>query len=212
MCNYSINLRINCVLCLGRKCGMKKIILFGDSITAGYAEGEITRILTDGIQQSFPQFEVINAGIPGDTTEEALQRVTEHVLRYKARWVTLFFGINDLATQHLVTQKEFQQNMTQLVTQIGRQKILLLTPPWADPLLHQEDRPIERIQAYREIILKIGAEMDIPVLDVFQKMIQAEVPKQFLQVDGLHFSKKGYELLTQLISAGIKKKESDLHG
>jgi len=53
---------------------MAKIILFGDSITAGYSKGKVTDQLTRRIKASFPAADVVNAGIPGETTREALLR------------------------------------------------------------------------------------------------------------------------------------------
>lgn len=74
----------------------KPLILFGDSLTAGYLDGEITDELTKRLAAVFPEVPVVNAGIPGDTTTGALIRLHDHVLRYDPKLVTVFFGANDV--------------------------------------------------------------------------------------------------------------------
>ena len=39
---------------------MKKIILFGDSLLAGYIDGHATNIVTQGLQEKLPNFTIIN--------------------------------------------------------------------------------------------------------------------------------------------------------
>ncbi len=51
---------------------MKKIILFGDSLLAGYINGHATNIVTQGLQEKLPKFTIINNSVPGSTTEEAI--------------------------------------------------------------------------------------------------------------------------------------------
>ena len=51
---------------------MKKLILFGDSLLAGYIDGHATNIVTQGLQEKLPNFTIINNSVPGSTTEEAI--------------------------------------------------------------------------------------------------------------------------------------------
>ena len=39
---------------------MKKLILFGDSLLAGYTDGRATNIVTQGLQEKLPKFTIIN--------------------------------------------------------------------------------------------------------------------------------------------------------
>ena len=48
---------------------MKKLILFGDSLLAGYIDGHATNIVTQGLQEKLPNFTIINNSVPGSTTE-----------------------------------------------------------------------------------------------------------------------------------------------
>ena len=48
----------------------------------------------------FPNWKVVNAGVPGDTTFDALNRIEEDVLSYKPDFVTVFLGTNDAVSFH----------------------------------------------------------------------------------------------------------------
>lgn len=74
-----------------RRSQVAKLFLFGDSITAGYYEQEITGLLTSRLQRALPEFQVVNAGMPGDTTNDGLARIADFILRYDPTYVTVFF-------------------------------------------------------------------------------------------------------------------------
>ena len=98
---------------------MKKIILFGDSITAGYEDGVTDFRLNEEIEAIFTDVEVINAGIPGDTSQGALKRVKNHVLKYEPDIVTVFFGANDASKISGLDINSYQENILALVRLIG---------------------------------------------------------------------------------------------
>lgn len=182
----------------------ESIILFGDSITAGYVEGEITRQLTDKVQKAFPNDIVRNAGIPGDTTVNAIERVDPHVLRYNPTIVTLFFGINDLSSDRELTINIYEKNMIELIDTIGPERLILITPPYTKQSLRQYDRPTERILEYTDLVSRLAERYSIPSIHLYDAMIATEHPDELLQEDGLHFSSAGYELLASLINDKIQ--------
>ncbi len=58
----------------------KKIVLFGDSITAGYLDEAVSPVLVDLVKRDIvamglEEVAVINAGMPGDTTEDGLKTI-----------------------------------------------------------------------------------------------------------------------------------------
>lgn len=46
--------------------------------------------LTPRLQEMFPNWKVVNAGVPGDNTFDALNRIEEDVILYKPDFVTVF--------------------------------------------------------------------------------------------------------------------------
>ena len=74
---------------------MKTLVCFGDSITADETFYDGMPRLTPRLQEMFPNWIVVNAGVPGDNTFDALNRIEEDVISYKPDFVTVFLGTND---------------------------------------------------------------------------------------------------------------------
>lgn len=185
---------------------MVKIILFGDSITAGYEEGLTDFRLNEKIEAVFDEIEVINAGIPGNTTKEALERVERHVLRYVPDLVTVFFGANDVSLTSGMSLEAYKKNMLALIERIGSDKMILIGTPYASQRFYATERPLERLKEFSDCVRVISLEQGISYIDLLEAML-ADQPESYLQRDGLHFSEAGYELLARLINEEIRKKK-----
>lgn len=183
---------------------MRKIILFGDSLTAGYKDGMITDLLTAPIQRQFSEDEIINAGIPRDTTRDALQRMEQHVLRYSPDLVTIFFGANDAAVYRDVTIEEYEQNLRMMIDKVGSDKVLLISPPYISQKLRGEDHPFSLLEKYVAVTQQLAKEYSLDYLDLFHEMLRDD-SDLWLQSDGLHFSDYAYERLQTLICEKLRE-------
>lgn len=185
---------------------MTKIILFGDSITAGYENGLTDFRVNEGIEEKFPDVEVINAGIPGDNTNGAVARVQDHVVKYQPNIVVIFFGANDAAIHSGVSVSDYQQNLELLIKMIGSKKVILIGGPFA---LQEDkyglDRPLKNIEAFSQVAEVVAKENQVPFVNILEEMLSRN-PEELLQDDGLHFSDQGYALLIKLINQEIAKK------
>lgn len=188
----------------------KPIILFGDSITAGYVAGEITDELTRRLAQLFPGEGFVNAGIPGDTTTGALGRLNDHVLRYDPKLVTVFFGANDVCPSCEVPLPLFEENLTTIVEEIGVEKVLLIGLPYVNPKRYDDERPDAAVLIYNKVVQRVADRYAIPFVSLFSEMQERAVAEGFYQVDGLHFSSAGYDYLAAKMSEGIKEKLKEL--
>ena len=105
-----------------------KLVTFGDSITAG--------VFVDR-KDSFPNLieevtgiRVINSGVPGNSTAEAVKRIEKDILLYKPNFVTIGFGMNDHylinSNAHMVSLKDYSHNMMHLVNLIRDHKAVAL--------------------------------------------------------------------------------------
>ena len=56
---------------------MTKVVLFGDSLTAGVIDGHPSPIFTRLLEDKFPDVEFINRGLPGDQTRNACKRLRQ---------------------------------------------------------------------------------------------------------------------------------------
>lgn len=189
---------------------MTTVVCFGDSITAR-KEGNPSPALTYKLSQKLPDYHFINAGISGNTTEQAIERFAADVIAKKPDYVTVLFGSNDSATYRLVDLELFKRNITTFAKVIGPQKTILVSPPPVDESL-QEARSNESLLQYVSAVREVAEETDSHYIDFFKAMYSREDYTKLLvgeKEDGLHFGDAGYELLSDLIAQKLKELNTD---
>jgi acyl-CoA thioesterase I len=75
----------------------KRIVFLGDSLTAGYGVGKdraYPALIAERIRKAHLPYEVINAGVSGDTSADGLRR-TDWVLQQKVDVLVIALGAND---------------------------------------------------------------------------------------------------------------------
>ncbi|WP_125712204.1 SGNH/GDSL hydrolase family protein [Companilactobacillus kedongensis] len=191
---------------------MKKIVLFGDSIFAGYSDGKMTDALTDRISKHFPDDKVINLSIPGYKTSNAVSNIQQNILELHPDLLILGFGANDISTNDEIKPGKFASNLATIIDAVGKDKIVLLSPPYTD--WHKvPSRPWTRQLQFDLVTEHIGKESDIAYIDLLHEMSNSNSVQKLLQTDGLHFTSKGYNLLEELLVPQIKltlAKQSEL--
>ncbi|MEO6875684.1 MAG: GDSL-type esterase/lipase family protein [Opitutaceae bacterium] len=148
-----------------------RIVCFGDSITGVYYHTGDRRAWCDllglALQRRFPaaRIEMLNAGISGQTTGDALPRLETDVLAPRPDLVVLMFGMNDAAK---LAPETYRANLREFTSRIRARgaELIFMTPnavDEGDPL-----RPPDRVAAYAEIMREVGRELAVPVADAFQ--------------------------------------------
>ncbi|MFH1397751.1 MAG: GDSL-type esterase/lipase family protein [Candidatus Omnitrophota bacterium] len=100
----------------------KDIICFGDSITkgAGSTEGnDYPSLLSQKLNM-----QVINAGVDGDTTRDALARINEDVLQYNPRLVIVEFSGNDFLKG--ISPQETFDNLDRILVMIQQKQAMVV--------------------------------------------------------------------------------------
>ena len=187
---------------------MLEIICFGDSITAR-KEGYPSPILTHKLSSKLPNYKFINAGVSGNTTEQAMFRFNKDVLSKRPDVVTVLFGANDSATDKLVDIDTFKRNISLFAKQIGPEKTILISPAPVDESL-QRNRTNERLKQYAQVVQEVAEETNSYFIDFFQILYSYPNYKELLvgeQNDGLHFGEPSYELLSDLIVKKVEEME-----
>lgn len=193
-----------------------KIVCFGDSLTYGYGVFETDGFcyqLSENLKHKYPQipFDIINSGINGHTTREAVSRLQGSVLQRKPQIVLILFGSNDSALQegNYRTPIEYEQNMVTIIESIlslstnhtfasGKVIPILLTPPSMVDTNFYPYTTNDRLQVYGDIIKKLAGIYHLPCIDLFailQSIANTPEYEDYFQYDGLHLSKKGYAFL-----------------
>nr|WP_281251369.1 GDSL-type esterase/lipase family protein [Lactococcus fujiensis] len=178
--------------------------MFGDSITNGYGilGRPATQILRKKLEANARkrgiELEINLQGVNGDTTTHAMKRLPQ-IVRKKADFVFIFFGANDASRYFSVTESEYAKNLSVMIEQLDENKVILISPPYHNDTLDINNRSNTLICRYRATMKKVGQLYDKNVIDLYGAMIASQNPNQYLQDDGLHFSARGYDLLSELM-------------
>ncbi|MDF9557592.1 SGNH/GDSL hydrolase family protein [Bacillus tropicus] len=185
---------------------MKTLVCFGDSITADEVFFDGTSRLTPRLQRIFSNWEVVNAGVPGDTTFDALNRIEEDVLSHKPDFITVFLGTNDAVSFSQGSLQAYKENLEKIVNHISSGKVLLISPAPVDEE-RQHNRTNEVLRQYADVVEEVAKETGSYFLNLYAEMIQERDYKTFVdndERDGLHFGIEGYEYLGKLIGEKLK--------
>ncbi len=165
----------------------KNIICFGDSITFGYGvnPGEDYPSALSKIT-SLP---VINAGIDGDTTTEALKRTDADVLKREPLLAIIEFGGNDFLRK--VPKEVTINNLKEMVDRIQAGGAMVAIVDISAGMLLEQYRP-----AFYNIAREKGA-IFIPGI------LSGIITNPHLKSDYLHPNGDGYKVIAQRIYRAI---------
>ncbi|GAA0596551.1 SGNH/GDSL hydrolase family protein [Virgibacillus siamensis] len=182
----------------------KKLVCFGDSITAR-TEGHREPMLTSKLSSKLNGFTVINSGVSGETTSDALNRIESDVLNHNPNLVTVLFGANDAAFHKMVDLHTFKENLLQITDSVEARKTILITPAPVDENI-QFARTNGKLYEYAKKVKEVSFDSGSHHIDLFSKMIVRNDYRELLRGqknDGLHIGESGYEFLSQLIADKI---------
>ncbi|HQY05900.1 MAG TPA: GDSL-type esterase/lipase family protein [Lacunisphaera sp.] len=203
------------------------IVAFGDSTTAArpplsvYAELLPPRLAAElGVT-----VKIINAGVRGNTTEHARQRLAADVLAKQPDLVVIQFGINDSAmdvwkdppvTHTRVTKETYRKNLEYFVAEIRRQhgQVMFMTPnpkQWSEKMRELYGKPPYQVddpdgfnlnlRPFAEEMRQVAKELEVPMLDVmaaYDAHHRAN-PENSLLSDGIHPNQAGQQLVADLL-------------
>ncbi|MBX7258907.1 MAG: exo-alpha-sialidase [Candidatus Hydrogenedentes bacterium] len=202
------------------------VVLFGDSTTAPRGPlNTFGKLLAAELPKAAVRANVVNAGIPGDTTVQARARFESDVLAKNPAVVTISFGINDSAidvwdgaSAPRISLEEFEANLVYFVQTLKARgaKPILMTPnplAWTAQLRGLYGKPPYfpddpegfnvTLEQYVPVIRKVAQAENVPLIDIYTlfKERRAEHPEQPLLLDGMHPNDWGHRLIAdQLIS------------
>lgn len=210
------------------------IFMFGDSTTAPRGNVQVYADRVSTMLQSIgSSLSVYNAGVPSNTTVNALKRLQTDVLAYKPRIVVMQFGINDSAidvwknppaTEPRVSKEAFVANYRSMIaaTQKAGAKVILMT---TNPLRwHSKTRELygkapykpdsedgfesPNLLAYNEALRALAKELKLPLVDVHAAYPAFATKKKTtitdMLTDGMHPGDLGHELVAELLVPAIR--------
>ncbi|MBD5430713.1 SGNH/GDSL hydrolase family protein [Lactobacillus sp.] len=183
---------------------MQNIILYGDSILAGFQNGHPTNLVTDALQTNFPNYRILNQSIPGATTEEGLDFLSLRVTESNYEAVVLGLGTNDCSVRLGLSPGHYAANLDKLVDKIGRDKVILMGPSYTNWKI-AEDHSWPRTLQFQLVAEECAMHNYLPFLNLAKVMESTSTPNKFLEDDGIHLNNEGIIFLTQQLTPLIQK-------
>lgn len=193
-----------------------RIVCFGDSITGSYyhtgGQRAWCEMLGLALQKSIPQanIEMINAGISGHTTVNALARIEQDVLSKHPHLVAVMFGMNDVTRVPLEVFRGNMEAIVQRCQAIGA-SVLLCTP---NSVIQNDPRPNGKLAEYSQAIRQIAEQRQVLLVDVFQiwQQLRDRDPEawKLLMSDAIHPNMNGHKRFAQSIAEAMTGKRVDL--
>jgi lysophospholipase L1-like esterase len=204
------------------------IVAFGDSTTA--VRGS-TKVYASVLQEEWHNVRVINAGVPGNTTEMARKRFEEEVLRHQPQVAIVQFGINDAAvdvwktppaTGPRVSLERYEANLLHFVQTLKSKNthvVLMTSNPlrWTPKLRRMYGKPpyqpenVDGFNAplapYCEAARQVAREEGKELLDIQQTFVEHAQKRgvivDSLLSDGMHPNDDGHRIEDDLLRERI---------
>lgn len=166
------------------------VIFFGDSLTSGVGvnPGEDFPTL---VARNLNLTNVINAGVSGDTTEDALARLQKDVLDKNPALVVILLGGNDFLKG--VPIEKTISNVDKIVKRTTETNSAVI-------LVHLRSNPLN--DKYKEPTKKIAAKYQIELVTDILKGI---LGNSSLLSDNIHPNAAGYKVMAERITPTVKK-------
>lgn len=159
------------------------ILAFGDSLTAGTgvaSENSYPAVLAGRLQRK-----VINAGVPGEVTEDGKARLPGLLDQYAVQLVVICHGGNDFL--HRLPEAQTEANLRQMIGEVksrGIDVVLLGVPTpgvWGKaPALYQ----------------RLAEEFDVPLDEAILGELETDPA---MKSDPVHFNKPGYQRMAEAV-------------
>ena len=166
------------------------IVAFGDSLTHG--TGASTDTAYPAVLATLTGRTVINAGVPGDTTTTALQRLPAVLDAHKPRLVLLCLGGNDMLRKH--PESATENNLRLLVQTIrasGADVVLIGVP---EPKL---------FGGAPDFYARVADELKLPLEDeIFVEVLK----DNRLKADPIHANAAGYRVVAERLAELLRER------
>ncbi|MEG1523812.1 MAG: GDSL-type esterase/lipase family protein [Clostridia bacterium] len=187
-----------------------KVICLGDSLTYGF--GVLRNQVWTTLSAEQTGFEIINAGINGDTTSGMLARFAQDVAQPHSDTVLIMGGINDhIAGCPAGVMQSNVMAMVQQASALGIQPIIglpipvcteLLPPNWAS--LWRLRGADAELSTYLNWLPIFAQAFSIPLIDFRQPFFAAaQSTLSQLYLDGIHPTPFGHKLMAKTFISSI---------
>ena len=178
--------------------GRPKVVCLGDSLTAGLGLVEtqsFPSLLQKKIDAEELPFEVVNAGVSGDTSAGGLRRL-DWALQGDVKVLIVALGGNDALRG--LSVPEMRANISAIVSR-ARDKgvIVMIAGMQAPPNFGQE-----YTLAFRQVFVDVAREYRTPLIPFLLEKVAGE--PSLNQPDGIHPNARGAEVVAETVWNGLR--------
>jgi len=166
------------------------IVAFGDSLTAG--KGVTQEKAYPSILSELTGFEVVNAGISGETTEEGLVRLERVLDEENPALLILFEGGNDILQNKDLTKTKTNLDAMIAIAKERQIQVVLVGVP-------RKQIFSSTAELYGELAEKHGLAFE-------GEIVASLLRKPAMKSDSVHFNNQGYRALAEAIATMLDER------
>ncbi|HEV2915834.1 MAG TPA: arylesterase [Pyrinomonadaceae bacterium] len=177
---------------------LPKIVAFGDSLTAGLgltAAESYPSLLQKRIEADGYKYEVVNAGVSGDTSAGGLRRL-DWALEGDVRFLILELGANDLLRGQQVA--EMKKNLGQIIERARARGVIVLLAGMYAPTNTGAEYQREVQSAFQTL----AREHDVPLIPFFLDRVAGV--ESLNQADGIHPNAEGAKIVAETVYQSLR--------
>ena len=170
-----------------------RIVAFGDSLTIGLGlleQEAYPALLQNKINEAGYQFEVVNAGVSGDTSAGGLRRL-DWALEGNVKVLIVAFGGNDGLRGLPVSQ--MKENLSQIIDRARERSIVVILAGMEAPPNFGQEYATGFRQAFRDVALNKRV-LFIPFL-----LNNVAGKPELNQADGIHPNQQGTQIVADTV-------------
>lgn len=179
--------------------GRPKIVAFGDSLTAGFGLTETESypyLLQQKLNADHYDYEVLNAGVSGDTSIGGLERIDWALGQDNVKILVLELGANDLLRRMPVAK--MKQNLSKIIEKAQAKNVRVLFCGMLAPPNVGADYQREYVAVFPDLADKYKVEF-LPFL-----LENIALDKNLNQADGIHPNASGEKIMTDNVYKALK--------
>jgi len=170
----------------------KKILLLGDSISAGYGislDRKWTSILQRKLNSSGKNLRIINASVNGETTSGGLSRIENLLKSHSPDYLLIELGGNDALRGYPVAK--IKSNLIEICKKASKENVVIMLMQIKIPPNYGR----VYTQAFESIYNEIADELGILVVPFMLENIALE--SNLMLPDGIHPNEKGQPFIAE---------------
>ena len=177
---------------------LPKIVAFGDSLTAGLgltAAESYPSILQKKLEADGYRYEVVNAGVSGDTSAGGLRRI-DWALEGDVRFVILELGANDILRGLPIA--EMKKNLGEIIARAERRGATVLLAGMYAPTSSGSDYQREIHEAFQSL----AREHEVTLIPFFLDRVAGI--ESLNQEDGVHPNAEGSRIVAETVYEALR--------